>query len=58
MSEQRKEEKALTTVVINEVKIQLPEDKLGDLLVIVFEKTSKKEKEMKEEEEREKEKRE
>ncbi|KAA0032800.1 hypothetical protein E5676_scaffold575G00220 [Cucumis melo var. makuwa] len=36
MSEQRKEEKALKTVVINGVEVQLPKDELGDLLAIVF----------------------
>ena len=43
----------LKTVAINEENIQLIEDKLGNLLAIVSEETSKKEKELKEEEERE-----
>ncbi|KGN44567.1 hypothetical protein Csa_016483 [Cucumis sativus] len=51
--EQRKEEIQLKMVVINGVKIQLLEDKLGNLLAIVSRETSKREKEQKEQEERE-----
>ncbi|TYK21918.1 Chaperone protein ClpC1 chloroplastic [Cucumis melo var. makuwa] len=50
---EQKGEIELKTVVINEVKIQLPEDKLGDLIPIVSEETSKKENELKEQKERE-----
>ncbi|KAA0041124.1 NBS-LRR type resistance protein [Cucumis melo var. makuwa] len=49
----QKGEIELKTVVINEVKIQLPEDKLADLIPIVSEETSKKENELKEQKERE-----
>lgn len=47
-SKREKQNKALKSVVINEVKIQLPVEKLGELLEIVSEETMKKEKRQRE----------
>ncbi|KAA0033147.1 hypothetical protein E5676_scaffold1032G00150 [Cucumis melo var. makuwa] len=56
VSEQRKEKRPLKMVIINGVEIQLTEDKLGDLLAIIFGETSKREDEQKVQERLEKEK--
>ncbi|TYK03307.1 hypothetical protein E5676_scaffold298G001510 [Cucumis melo var. makuwa] len=45
MLEKRTEKCLFKKVVINEVEIQLPEDKLSDLLIIVSRETSKREEE-------------